>query len=78
TASANILLMIYIAAGFVGAPLTAWLGTRIGKHRALMANTTIYSLMLALTPFLPAGNFAAFAPGMFVIGAMQAGFTVMI
>jgi GPH family glycoside/pentoside/hexuronide:cation symporter len=78
TAAANILLMIYIAAGFVGAPAIAWLGSRIGKHRALMMTTTIYSLGLIITPFLPAGNFAAFVPGMFVIGAMQAGFTVMI
>jgi GPH family glycoside/pentoside/hexuronide:cation symporter len=78
TASANLLLMFYIAAGFVGAPLIAWLGNRIGKHRALMVATTIYSLGLIIMPFLPAGNFAAFAPGMFLVGAMAAGFTVMI
>ena len=78
TAGANLLLIIYIAAGFAGAPLTAWLANRIGKHRALMATTTVYSLGLMIVPFLPAGNFAAFAPGMFVVGAMQAGFTVMI
>ena len=78
TAAANVLLMVYIAAGFVGAPCAAWLGNRIGKHRALMTATTIYSLGLILTPFLPAGNFAAFAPCMFVVGAMQTAFVVMI
>ena len=78
TAAANLLLAIYIAAGFVGAPMTAWVANRIGKHRALMVNTTVYSLGLMTVPFLPAGNFAAFAPGMFVVGAMQAGFGVMI
>jgi Na+/melibiose symporter-like transporter len=78
TAQANLLLATYIFAGFVGAPLTAFLANRIGKHRALMVNTTIYSLGLIIVPFLPAGNFAAFAPGMFVVGAMQAGFLVMI
>ncbi|MFC3070801.1 MFS transporter [Phenylobacterium soli] len=78
TGPANLLLAIYIAAGFVGAPFTAFIANRIGKHRALMLNTTVYSLGLILVPFLPAGNFAAFAPGMFVVGAMQAGFTVMI
>ena len=77
-ASANILLMIYIAAGFVGAPFTAWLGNKVGKHRALMVTTTVYSLGLMMVPFLPSGMFWAFAPGMFVIGGMQAGFTVMI
>lgn len=78
TAAANILLMIYIAAGFAGAPFTAWLGNRVGKHRALMVATTIYSVGLMILPFLPSGLFWAFAPGMFVMGAMQAGFTVMI
>jgi Na+/melibiose symporter-like transporter len=43
-----------------------------------MINTTVYSLVLIVLPFLPAGNFLAFAPGMFVVGAMQAGFLVMI
>lgn len=78
TTEANILLLIYVIAGFAGAPLTAWLGNRIGKHRALMASSTIYSLGLIVLPFLPAGNFAAFVPGMAIVGAMQAGFTVMI
>ena len=78
TASANLLLMIYIAAGFAGAPFMAWLGNRIGKHRSLMVGTTIYSVGLMVVPFLPAGNFLAFAPGMFVVGAMAAGFLVMI
>jgi len=78
TASANLLLMIYIGAGFAGAPLAAWIANRIGKHRALMASTTIYSLGLMILPMLPAGNFLAFIPGMFVVGAMASGFTVMI
>lgn len=77
-AEANILLMIYIAAGFVGAPFTAWLANRISKHRALMFNTTCYSLGLMVLPFLPAGNFWIFAPLMFLVGGMAAGFTVMI
>ena len=75
---ANVLLMIYIAAGFAGAPFTAWLANRISKHRALMFNTTLYSTGLMILPFLPAGNFVIFAPLMFIVGAMAAGFTVMI
>jgi len=78
TLQANVLLMIYIAAGFVGAPFTAWLGNKLSKHRALMVTTTIYSLGLIAVPLLPAGNFVAFVPGMFLVGAMAAGFTVMI
>lgn len=78
TATANVLLLIYIGAGFAGAPFAAWLANRIGKHRALMVSTTVYSLGLMLMPFLPKGNFLAFAPGMFLVGAMGSGFTVMI
>jgi glycoside/pentoside/hexuronide:cation symporter, GPH family len=78
TGPANALLAIYIAAGFAGAPFIAWLANRIGKHRALMTATTIYSLGLILVPIIPKGNFAIMAPGMFLVGAMQAGFVVMI
>jgi len=78
TTAANLLLMIYIAAGFAGAPFAAWLANKMGKHRALMISTTIYSLGLILVPLLPAGNFLAFAPGMFLVGAMATSFVVMI
>lgn len=78
TAEANLLLLIYVAAGFAGAPFAAWLANRISKHRALIVNTTIYSLGLIALPFFPPGEFLVFAPGMFLVGAMAAGFTVMI
>jgi glycoside/pentoside/hexuronide:cation symporter, GPH family len=78
TAQANLLLLIYVAAGFAGAPLAAWLANRISKHRALILNTTIYSLGLMALPFFPPGEFLIFVPGMFLVGAMAAGFTVMI
>jgi Na+/melibiose symporter-like transporter len=78
TTGANLLLLVFIFAGFVGAPFAAWLANRIGKHRALIAATTTYSLGLIIMPFLPKGAFVIFAPAMFIMGAMQAGFTVMI
>jgi Na+/melibiose symporter-like transporter len=77
-AESNLLLMIYIAAGFAGAPFTAWLANRISKHRALMVNTTVYSLSLAVLPFYPKGEFLVAIPGMFLAGAMFTGFIVMI
>lgn len=78
TTQANLLLIIYILAGFVGAPLAAWLANRFSKHRALMINTTIYSLVLITLVLLPRGEFIIAAPVMFVLGSMAAGFTVMI
>jgi Na+/melibiose symporter-like transporter len=78
TAAANLLLIIYIAAGFAGAPLAVWLAGHIGKHRTLIAGSLVYSAGLIILPFLPAGNFLAFVPGMFIVGAMATGVVVMI
>ena len=44
TVTANLLLLAYIAAGFVGAPAVSALAARINKHRALMACTTLFAL----------------------------------
>ena len=77
-AQANLLLLVYIAAGFAGAPLTAWLAARVNKHRALMACTTTYSLCLTAAPFLPQGDFLAATPLMLVTGAAFSGFLVSL
>jgi Na+/melibiose symporter-like transporter len=74
---ANILLLIYIMAGIVGAPSLAWLATRIGKHRAVMAAAFVYSLLLMSLPFLPKGSLLASAPTLFFTGFMATSFTVL-
>ncbi len=78
TASANLLLLIYVLAGFAGAPFAAWLANRISKHIAFLVTTTLYSLGLMCLPFLPKGDFPVFSVLMFLVGAMAAGFTVMM
>jgi GPH family glycoside/pentoside/hexuronide:cation symporter len=78
TTAANALLVIYIAAGLMGAPATAWLANRTNKHRALMATTTGYSLMLVVIFLSPKADFLIAAPAMFVAGALAAGTVVMI
>ena len=75
---ANLLLLVYIAAGFVGAPASAWLAARLNKHRALMVCTTTFSLCLLAVPALPVGVFAAAAPLMLLAGAAFAGFLVLL
>jgi Na+/melibiose symporter-like transporter len=75
---ANLLLLVYIAAGFVGAPAVAWLVGRLDKHRALMACTTVYSLSLLAAPALPLGSMIAAAPLMLATGAAFAGFLVLV
>ncbi|WP_293905822.1 MFS transporter [Phenylobacterium sp.] len=76
--AANILLAIYILAGLAGAPAAAWLANRISKHRALMVQTTGYSLTLIVLFLLPKGQFLPAAPAMFVAGSFAAGFVVLI
>ncbi len=75
---ANLLLAIYILAGLAGAPAAAWLANRVSKHRALLINTTAYSLILIILFVQPKGLFLPMAPTMFAAGAAAAGFTVLI
>lgn len=76
--AANGLLVIYIAAGLLGAPATAWLANRISKHRALAVTAIGYSLMLIVIFLSPKASFAIAAPAMLVAGALAAGSVVMI
>lgn len=78
TTQANLLLMLYIAAGFIGAPGAAWLANRIGKPRTLLVSTTTYALLLAILPVYPKGSFMLLAPGMVLNGAMATSFVVML
>ena len=77
TGEASLLLIPYVLAGLVGAPAMAWLATRISKHRATMVATTIYSALVVTLVMLPKGNLAAWAPMMFLIGLLAAGFNVL-
>ena len=76
--AASLLLTLYIVAGLVGGPATAWLGNKISKHRALIVSTTLYSLMLIVIPLLPRGAALLYAPPMFILGALATGFVVMV
>ena len=75
---ASILLLVYVVAGIVGAPLTARLAMRFSKHRTLMVTTTAYSLGLCLVMVTPKGSVPAAIPIMFWCGFMAAGFDLMI
>lgn len=75
---ASALLLVYVIAGIVGAPLTARLAMRFSKHRTLMVTTTAYSLGLCTVMILPKGNVPIAIPVMFWCGFMAAGFDLMI
>jgi Na+/melibiose symporter-like transporter len=75
---ATILLIIYIVAGVIGAPVTGRIATHLGKHRTLMLTTTAYSLGLCGILFVVKGNFWTALPIMVWCGFMAAGFDLMI
>ena len=76
--AATILLLAYILIGIVGAPLTARLSARIGKHRTLMLTTAAFSVGLLTVPLVPFGNVLGAMPVMAWCGFMAAGFGLTI
>ncbi|PZQ58040.1 MAG: MFS transporter [Phenylobacterium zucineum] len=74
---ANILLAVYILAGVAGAPVLAWVATKLSKHRTVMVAAASYSLLLISLAFLPKGNLAAALPTLFMTGFMASGFNVL-
>jgi Na+/melibiose symporter-like transporter len=76
-ANASKLLLIYIAAGVIGAAGLSWLATRLGKHRTLMCASTGYSLGLIGIAFLPRADFAIAAALMFALGFLASGFPLL-
>ncbi|MDE2488939.1 MAG: MFS transporter, partial [Alphaproteobacteria bacterium] len=78
TAQASILLLFYVVAGLAGAPTTAWLATRIGKHRAVMTMAVAYSVGLMTVLLPPKGVLLAAIPVNFWCGFAGAGFDLTI
>ena len=74
---ANILLAVYILSGVAGAPVLAWLATKLSKHRTVMLCAVAYAVLLAGLAVLPKGNFAASLPTLFFAGFFAAGFNVL-
>jgi Na+/melibiose symporter-like transporter len=65
----SLMLLVYFVAGLVGAPVWAWLATRISKHRALaVASLYFAGSFAAATLLVPAGNFPAAIAALFGVG----------
>lgn len=78
SAQASILLLFYVVAGLAGAPTTAWLATKIGKHRAVMAVAVAYSLGLMTVLLPPKGVLIWSIPINLWCGFAGAGFELTI
>jgi Na+/melibiose symporter-like transporter len=75
--TASALLLLYVAAGVLGAAGLSWLATRVGKHRTLMIASTGYSLGLILIALMPRGALVPAAVLMFSLGFLAAGFQLL-
>ncbi|HUZ12784.1 MAG TPA: MFS transporter [Caulobacteraceae bacterium] len=75
--TATYLLVLYIAAGVLGAWVLSRLATRLGKHRTLMIASTGYSLGLVVLSFLPKGDLWPAAAIMFALGFLASGFVLL-
>jgi Na+/melibiose symporter-like transporter len=75
--TASALLLLYIAAGVLGAGTLSWLASRLGKHRTLMIASTGYSLGLILIALMPKGALVPASILMFVLGFLAAGFVLL-
>jgi GPH family glycoside/pentoside/hexuronide:cation symporter len=72
------LLLIYIAAGLVGAPCWALVARRIGKHQTVMLGCVLYGFAQALVFILPAGAMGLMVPAMFAAGFVVSCFTFLL
>ncbi|MGH7020092.1 MAG: MFS transporter [Brevundimonas sp.] len=65
---ASLFMLFYFVAGLVGAPIWAWLATKIGKDRALAVASLIFAGLYIAATLVPGGNFALTAVVMFIAG----------
>jgi len=72
------LLLIYIAAGLVGAPTWATISRRIGKHQTVMLGCVLYGLAQAIVFVAPRANMGFMIPAMFGAGFIVSSFTFLI
>ena len=72
------LLMVYVAAAFLGGPMLGWVATKLNKHRTLMLATVGYAICQASLFVIPKGMFIAAVPGMMGCGFIAAGFGLLV
>ena len=72
------LLLIYIAAGLVGAPSWAQISKRLGKHKTVMLGCVLYGFAQAIVFVMPPGNLGLMVPAMFFAGFVVSCFTFLI
>lgn len=74
----NALLLIYIAAGLIGAPCWSLVSNRLGKHKTVMLGCVLYGFAQSIVFVTPHGSMAFMVPGMFFAGFVVSCFTFQI
>ncbi len=65
---AGLFMLCYFVAGLCGAPIWAWLATKVGKDKALAIASLIFAALYIGATLVPGGNFAITAAVMFIAG----------
>lgn len=71
--TADVMIFVFFVAALVGAPFWVWLGARLGKHWALAVAAVWNAVFLAVMPFIPAGDVAAYTGLQLATGLAYAG-----
>ncbi|MET3528355.1 MFS transporter [Phenylobacterium koreense] len=74
----NFLLVLYIAAGLVGAMFWGWLAQKVGKHRALMISTVCYAISQSALMLIPPATMPLAIPGMISVGFVSSAFILIV
>lgn len=77
-AQVSILLVPFIGAGLLGAPVWAKLAQRYGKHQTLIGATVAYAIFQTILMVIPKGLFLPTAVGMFAVGFTASAFVVLV
>lgn len=75
---ANILLLVYFIAAFLGAPFWSWLAVRVGKHRALAVNSIFIVASLIAVLLIPFTSFMIAALVMAAVGLPYSGGSLLL
>lgn len=75
---ANLLLLVYFVAAFLGAPFWSWLALRFGKHRALAINSLFIVASLFAVLLIPFTSFLVAAVVMAAVGLPYSGGSLLL
>jgi GPH family glycoside/pentoside/hexuronide:cation symporter len=75
---ANLLLLVYFIAAFVGAPVWSFLALKIGKHRALAVNSLFVVASLFAVLIIPFSSFLVACAVMAAVGLPYSGGSLLL